>query len=84
MPTTIICRECRESRHRMCEGGNCACPGHTRELTRDQAMAEFRALTSRHGLRWTADVPRHAWDRLAEVDRVLDEKDRREALGLPK
>jgi hypothetical protein len=55
-------------------------------MTREEAMQEFRALVARHGLQWTArNVPdQRAWDRMAEVNRVLAEGDRREALGLPK
>jgi len=53
-------------------------------MTRDEAMIEFRALIARYGLRWTAAaVPTQGpWDRLAEVNKVLTEADRREALGL--
>jgi hypothetical protein len=53
------------------------------KLTKDQAKAEYRALIARYGLQWTpARVPdRSAWDRLTEINTVLDEQDRREALG---
>jgi len=50
--------------------------------TREQAIAAFRALVARYGLQWTAQVPREAYDQLAQCDRVLSERDRREALGL--
>jgi len=54
-----------------------ACP---ELLTREQAISEFRALIARYGLCWTAAVPREACDRMAAVNRVLTEKDRREAI----
>ena len=53
-------------------------------MTKDEATALFRALVARHGLHWTAAVPRPAWDQLAAVNAVLDADDRRAALGLPR
>lgn len=52
-------------------------------MTREEAIETFRVLTRRHGLQWRADVPREDWDRLREVNEVLDHNGRREALGLP-
>lgn len=52
-------------------------------MTREQAIAEFRALVAQYGLQWRANVPREACERLNEVNKVLTtERDRREALGL--
>lgn len=57
-------------------------------MTRDEAMAAFRRLVGLYGLRWSASGPNppppSAWDTLAEINRVLDEGGRREALGLPR
>lgn len=50
-------------------------------LTREEAMAEFRLLIRHYGIQWRADVPREAWDRLATVNEILTEKDRRAAFG---
>lgn len=49
-------------------------------------MVVYRALIDRYGLRWTAKtVPtQEPWDQLGEVNKVLTEEDRREALGLPR
>lgn len=54
-------------------------------MTREQAVVVFRDLVRRHGLQWTAaSVPeREPWDRMAEVNKILSEDDRRQALGLP-
>lgn len=52
------------------------------QLTREKAMAEFQQLVARYGLQWTAKVPREAYDRLAVINQILNEGDRREALGL--
>jgi hypothetical protein len=52
-------------------------------LTREQAMERFRRLVARYGLQWRADVPREAHEEMAEINKVLTERDRREALGLP-
>jgi hypothetical protein len=49
-------------------------------LTREQAMAEFEILVRYYGLQWTRHVPAHAWDRLAKVNGVLTEADRRECI----
>lgn len=51
-------------------------------MTKDAAMTRFKALVARYGLQWTAAVPREAYDQLAECNRVLTTRDRREALGL--
>lgn len=51
-------------------------------MTRAQAMDTFRKLVAQHGLQWTASVPREAHTMLAECNKVLTTKDRREALGL--
>lgn len=51
-------------------------------LTREEALAEFRLLIGHYGIQWRADVPSHAWDRLAKVNEILTEADRRAALGL--
>ena len=56
-----------------------ACPDL---MTREAATREFRALVQRYGLQWTAAVPREAHDKMAAINRVLTERDRREALGL--
>lgn len=57
-------------------------PEEGKEMTKEQAKREFAALVARYGLQWRADVPREAWDQLAEINKVLDERDRREAIGL--
>lgn len=51
-------------------------------MTKDAAISQFKALTARYGLQWTAAVPREAYDQLAACNRVLTTSDRREALGL--
>lgn len=53
-------------------------------MTREQAKLRFAALVSMYGLQWTAkNVPDpRAWEDLAEVNKVLTEADRREAIGL--
>lgn len=51
-------------------------------MTREQAKEEFRRLVQNYGLRWRGDVPREAWERMAEANKVLTVDDRREALGL--
>lgn len=43
-------------------------------------MEAFRELVNRYGLRWSHNVPRWAYNRLAEINKVLNEADRREAL----
>jgi hypothetical protein len=55
-------------------------------MTHAEAMDVFRALVRRYGIRWTPAVVPDAgpWEQLAEVNRVLTEDDRREALGLPR
>lgn len=54
-------------------------------MTREEAMAEFRRLVSLYGLQWTprSGADAAAFERLEEVNKVLTEADRREALGLP-
>jgi len=53
------------------------------DMTREQAIASFRALVARYGYQWRADVPREAHEELARVNKILcTERDRREALGL--
>lgn len=54
----------------------------TQQMTREVAMAKFKALVQRYGLQWTAQVPKSAYQELAACNTVLNEKDRREALGL--
>jgi hypothetical protein len=51
-------------------------------MTRNEAMAAFRDLITRHGLQWTAAVPASAYERMREINQVLTAEDRREALGL--
>ncbi len=51
-------------------------------MTRETAMETFRGLVRQYGLQWTARVPREAYDKLNACNQVLNEKDRREALGL--
>ena len=51
------------------------------DMTREQAIASFRALVARYGLQWRNDVPREAYDQLDAVNEILTERDRREALG---
>lgn len=82
-----ICVECGNpisgERYSIGPGGyrhfNLICP--PRRLTREQAMAEFLMLVASYGIAWRNDVPSHAWDRLAKVNEVLTEADRREAIG---
>lgn len=54
------------------------------KLTREEAMSLFRALVARYGLKWTASVPQRAYNELNRINGVLDEDDRREALGWPR
>ena len=54
------------------------------KMTRDEAIHRFRALVARYGTQWTASVPREAHIEMAEINKVLTEADRREALGLPR
>jgi hypothetical protein len=49
-------------------------------MTKDQAKAAFQRLVTGYGLRWTADVPREAYDQLAEIDKVLSADEKRAAL----
>ena len=51
-------------------------------MTREEAMERFKNLVNRYGLQWTASVPKEAHIELAEINKVLTEADRREALGL--
>jgi hypothetical protein len=53
-------------------------------MTKEEAKEKFRALVRQYGLRWTAKVPAIAYDQMREVNEVLNEGDRREALGLPR
>ena len=50
-------------------------------LTRTEAMTKFRELVGQYGLQWTAAVPKEAYEQLRECNKVLNTKDRREALG---
>jgi hypothetical protein len=52
-------------------------------MTKAEAIAAFKELVRQYGLQWGANVPREAHVKLAEINKVLTEKDRREALGLP-
>jgi len=52
-------------------------------MTKEEAQAAFRALIQQYGIKWTAKVPREAWDLLHEINKVLDVDGRREALGRP-
>jgi len=51
-------------------------------MTREQAIEAFRTLVRQYGFRWGAAVPREAHDLLLRINKVLDERGRREALGL--
>ena len=51
-------------------------------MEKEQAKVMFRSLVAKYGLQWTRDVPSEAWELMSYVNRVLDEGDRREALGL--
>jgi hypothetical protein len=51
-------------------------------MTRNEAMTAFRDLVTRYGLQWTAAVPASAYEKMREINQVLTEQDRREALGL--
>jgi hypothetical protein len=51
-------------------------------MTKPEAIDEFRKLVAQYGVQWTAKVPASAYERLAEINKVLDESDRRLALGL--
>lgn len=53
-------------------------------LSMEEAKATFRNLVQRHGLEWTAKVPKEDYELLAKVNEVLGPQDRREALGLPR
>lgn len=52
-------------------------------MTKDEAKKRFLELVARYGLRWTKDVPREAYEEMAKVNELLNESDRRDALGLP-
>jgi hypothetical protein len=52
------------------------------QLTREQAIEKFKQLVRQYGLQWTASVPKEAYDQMAQVNKVLSERDRREALGM--
>lgn len=54
------------------------------EYTREQAMQIAARLFQQYGLKWTASVPKAAWDELTKCNMVLTESDRREAIGLPR
>lgn len=51
-------------------------------MTHKEAAETFRAIVLRYGLRWNASVPRSAYDKLAECNRILTSRERRMALGL--
>jgi hypothetical protein len=51
-------------------------------MTKDEAIERFKRLVARYGIHWTASVPREAHIEMAEINKVLNEADRREALGL--
>lgn len=57
---------------------------HAPLMAREDAMREFRKLVARYGLQWTprSGADRAAFDQLNEINKVLTEADRREALGL--
>jgi hypothetical protein len=56
-----------------------------RSMTREEAMESFRTLVRRHGLQWRAGlVPPDACQTMLEIHTLLNEKDLREALGLPR
>ncbi len=57
-------------------------PNEVSAMSREQAMSKFKQLVGRHGIQWTAAVPRQAYDELAACNEVLTTADRREALGL--
>lgn len=50
-------------------------------MTREQAQERFRKLVARYGLNWTT-APAGAYVELAAINTLLDERGRREALGL--
>jgi hypothetical protein len=52
------------------------------QLTREQAIEKFKQLVRQYGLQWTASVPKEAYEQMSQVNKVLTERDRREALGL--
>jgi hypothetical protein len=45
--------------------------------TRDEAIASFKALIGRYGLRWDSRVPAAAHEELARANTVLSADDRR-------
>lgn len=49
-------------------------------MTKEEAIQEFRLLIQQHGLRWGPKVPREAYERLQECNKLLTEADRRAAL----
>jgi hypothetical protein len=51
-------------------------------MTREEAMRKFAALVRMYGLKWTVQTPDTAYESLREINKVLTEADRREALGL--
>ncbi len=50
-----------------------------------RAVSLFAQLVRQHGLQWRGDagIPAKHWRLLAECAKVMDERDRRAALGLP-
>ena len=52
-------------------------------LERQTAVLSFLNLVSHYGLHWRANVPAEACAVMNEINRVLSEKDKRHALGIP-
>jgi hypothetical protein len=53
-------------------------------VNRDEAIARFKRLVTKHGLQWGPSVPAEAYAEMGEIAKVTTEQDRREALGLPR
>ncbi len=54
----------------------------TAPQTKEEAIAIFRELIARYGLKWTAAQPATAYKLLAACNKFLTPEDRRAALGM--
>lgn len=54
--------------------------------TKEEAIQTFKALVAAHGTMWTGrdeSIPKEHWIAMRMAQKFLNDKDRREALGLP-
>jgi hypothetical protein len=53
-------------------------------MTKEEAAVAFRQLVAQYGIHWNNQVPREAYERVQEINKVLTTvAERRAALGLP-